>query len=135
MSAVTTAFANQIIDHITGEQVYSAPSTLYVALVKSDPGDGGDISQEVTSASYARSTISFNAAASRSASNDATVDFPQALEPWGTVTHWALMDAATGGNMLFYGAMLDGANNSAPRIVQVGDIVRLSALSATIRVP
>ena len=36
------------------------------------------------------------------------MEFDQATGSWGTITHWAIMDAATVGNMLAHGAFAQG---------------------------
>jgi len=70
---------------------------------------------EINNGSYARQTITFaNAGASTTGtiSSNATVSFPVATANYQTagstgnvVTHLALMDASTSGNVLFYGAL------------------------------
>jgi hypothetical protein len=41
--------------------------------------------------------------ASGQSANDAEIEFSTAGEDWPEVTHAALMDASTGGNMLYFG--------------------------------
>jgi hypothetical protein len=38
-------------------------------------------------------------------SNAAQLAFPEATGAWGSLTHFAVFDAATAGNIVFYGAL------------------------------
>ncbi|WP_025114172.1 phage tail fiber protein [Lysinibacillus fusiformis] len=59
----------------------------------------GDI--EVTAASYSRQPASFTAPTEGQTSNSADILFPIAAETWGDITHIGILDAKTGGNLLF----------------------------------
>ena len=103
---------NEILDHILGAAAWSAPSTLYVSLHTADPGESGaQDANEVSGGSYARVAVTnnltnFPAASGGAKSNGAAITFPTATGAWGTVTHWAIGDAASGaGNILFSGAL------------------------------
>lgn len=56
---------------------------------------------EVAKASYARKPTTFATAVDGQTSNNADILFPIAQEVWGEITHIAIFDAATGGNLLF----------------------------------
>ena len=56
---------------------------------------------EIAEASYERQPVPFNTPANGQTSNSVDVLFPIATENWGSVTHIAIFDARTGGNMLF----------------------------------
>lgn len=93
----------QILDHLIGAATWTAPSSLYLALFTSDPGDDGS-GTEVSGSGYARQEM----AMSRSGSvidNDALESFAASGGNFGTVTHWGVFDAASGGNLLFHGAL------------------------------
>jgi hypothetical protein len=47
--------------------------------------------------------------------NVADITFPAPTTGWGTITHFGLWDAATGGNLLIHGAL------TTPRTVSGGD--------------
>jgi hypothetical protein len=55
------------------------------------------------------------------ATNTSAVEFPTATGSWGTVTHTALYDASTSGNMLAVGQL------TASKSVGTGDVFRFSA--------
>ena len=100
---------NEILDHILGGGDYTRPATVYVGLHTSNP-DEDDSGTEVSGGSYARVSVTNNAtnwpAASGGAkSNGTAVTFPTASASWGTVTHFGIYDAASAGNLLYYGAL------------------------------
>jgi hypothetical protein len=83
--------------------------TLHFGLLTAAPSDT-TAGTEVTGGSYARiaktaASAGFNAASGGSATNSAEIDFGTATANWGTVTHFAIYDAATAGNMLAWGAL------------------------------
>ena len=118
MAYISETLANSILDEVLNGVEYSPPSTLYVALFDGDPLDAG---VEVSGASYARQSISFNSAASQEVTSAADVQFPEATEDWGQITHTAIMNAETAGDVLFSGSLTNNRN------VYSGDIVRLLA--------
>jgi len=122
MAAKTDYLENKILDHVLGVAAYTAP-TPYVALFTADPGESGDTTNEVSGGGYARvdASSAFGSAASGSSSNSSDIAFAQATADWGTVTHVAIMDAATGGNMLYYGAL------SASKTVAANDTFKFEA--------
>jgi hypothetical protein len=84
----------------------SAP-TIYVALFTATPNDAGG-GTEADYTSYARvSTTSsdWDASASGTVDNANAITFPAATGGSNTVTHFALFDAASAGNLLAYGAL------------------------------
>jgi hypothetical protein len=93
--------------------------TKYLALWIGDPGPDAAGGAEVTAggSAYVRETITFNAPNQGFTQNSATVNFPTPTADWGLIDHWAIFDAATSGNLLYYGAF-DGA-----QLVQVGGLI------------
>jgi hypothetical protein len=57
----------------------------------------------VSGPNYGRQAIAFDAAAAGATSNTGTVSFPVCGGSWGTISHWAVYDAPTGGNLLYFG--------------------------------
>ena len=128
MSALSAYLENKIADHTLGAVTYTPPATLYLALFTAAPSEtaGGT---EVSGGSYVRLAISNNAtnfpnAVSGVKSNGVALTFIEATGNWGTITHWGLFDASTGGNLLFFGAL--GAStviNTADQLsVPIGDL-------------
>lgn len=112
MSAATDYLENKIIDHLLRNQAYSPPATVYVALFTTATDDAGG-GTEVAGGSYARQAITLSAASGGTTSNTGALTFTNM--PAATVTHAALMDASSAGNMLVHGAL------SVPKVVGAGD--------------
>ena len=98
---------NEILDHILGGADYARPATVYVALYTVAPTDAGG-GTEVTGGSYARVAVTNNAtnwpaAASGAKANGTAFAFPTATASWGTVVAFGIFDAATVGNLLYWG--------------------------------
>ncbi len=120
MASKTNYFENKLIDQIFRGQAFSFPGTLYVALFTAAPSDAGG-GTEVSGGSYARVAVACSlanwagtqSAGSTSASsgtggttsNNAAITFPAPSANWGSITHFAIMDASTAGNMLVWGAL------------------------------
>lgn len=104
MAGISTYLAHKILDHVLGGVTYTPPSTVYMALYLSNPGDN-DTGTEVSGNGYQRQAVTFSAANNRRIVNSNQVEFPEPTGPWGTITHFGLKDAATGGNLLFYGEL------------------------------
>ena len=112
--ALTDYAENKIVDAMLRGQTLGAPATVYVALYTAACNDAGG-GTEVSGGSYARVAVTSslaNWAGTQSAgsttassgtggqtSNNAAITFPAPTANWGTVTHFALLDASTAGNM------------------------------------
>jgi hypothetical protein len=120
MAEFTDFMENKIIDHMLRNQAYTPPSTLYVALFTSATADDGT-GTEVSGGAYARQAVTLDAAEEGASENSADITFPTATEDWGTVTHLALMDALTGGNMLMHSPL------DASKTVNEGDTFKINA--------
>jgi hypothetical protein len=127
MSAASDYLENKLLDHTLRNTAFSQPSGLYVGLFTANTGlETNSPSAEVSGGSYARETIAFSAASSGSASNSATVTFDAATANWGTITHVAVLDASTSGNVLFHGAV------TSAKTIETGDTFQISSGNLTI---
>ena len=130
MAAMTDYLENKLIDWffrgqaigITGASAASGtgPTNLYFALFTAAPSDAGG-GTEVTGGSYARvtyastlanwagtqgaGTTAASSGTSGTTSNNNAITFPAPTANWGVVTHMALFDASTGGNMISHVAL------------------------------
>lgn len=105
MTAMSDYLENKVLDHILRNTAFTQPSALFVGLFTASPNDTGG-GTEASGNGYAREAVTFAAASSGSASNSADIDFgAPSGGTWGTITHWALFDASTSGNMLVYGSL------------------------------
>lgn len=113
--------AAKLLNGVFRGQSYTFPTTVYVALYTSDPTKN-DTGQEVTGGGYVRTAVVFGAPVLENGKqvirNSADVVFPVAETDWGTVTHVGIRDAATGGNLLYFGAL------NVPRTILSGDRMR-----------
>ena len=109
---------NKVQAHVFSGTAYTSP-TLYVALFTTATADDGT-GTEVTGGSYARQTMTMTTTGDTS-SNSAAVEFPTATASWGTVTHMAVYDAVSGGNMLAHGAL------TTSKTIADGDVFRFPA--------
>ena len=116
----TNYLEDKVLKHVFAGTAYTAPSTLYVALFTAAPSDTGG-GTEVSGGGYARQTATFTVSGTNPtvASNSANIDFPTATASYGTVTHIAVMDALTGGNMLAY------ASATTSKAIGTGDVLRI----------
>jgi len=127
MSAASDYLENEVLDHVLGNGAYTPAATIYVGLWTADDGlESGTLTSEVSGGSYARQSITFDAATGGSADSAATVTFPAATANWGTITHVALMDASTAGNVLFHGSV------TTSKTIESGDTFQISAGNLTI---
>ena len=94
----------------------------YVALFTTATTDAGG-GTEVTGGGYARQLVGLSAASGAGGltSNAADIVFPTATADWGTVTHVAIMDAATAGNMIMHSPL------DASKTIAAGDTFKINA--------
>ena len=139
MAAMSDYLENKLLDALFRAQAFAMPATIHVALYTAAPSDSA-AGTEVTGGGYARVAVTSSlanwagtqAAGSTTAStgntgttsNNNAVTFPTPSANWGSVTHFALMDAATGGNALVWGAL-----NTA-KTVNSGDAAPQFAIGA-----
>jgi predicted metal-binding membrane protein len=109
----------EILDHVFGGNAYTAPATLYLALHTANPAEDGSGTEVSTSGTaYARQTVTFTVTGN-TASTSAVVEYPTATASFGTVTHVAVWDASTAGNMLAYAAL------TSSKAIDTGDVFRV----------
>ncbi len=123
----TDFLENKLIDHQLGKTAYPMP-TVHVGLLTAAPSDAGG-GTEVTGGAYSRKATAgadWAAAASGSASNANVLTFATATAAWGTVTHFAIYDAATAGNMLRWAVL------TTSKTIASGDTASFAAGSLTV---
>lgn len=109
MAGLTDYLEGKLLDDLFGLAAYTVPGTLYVALFTASPSDSGG-GTEVTGNAYARVAVTNTSAtwtrSTSTISNNVAITFAApSPSAWGTVTHVALFDAASGGNMLAWSAL------------------------------
>lgn len=134
MASFSDYSENKVLDYLLRGEAFAVPN-LYLALFTSSNGleNNTPASQSEVSTSstgYARVAVpsytGFSTASSGQSTNVSTFEFPVAQADWGTISHGALMDAATGGNVIWWSAL------SAPRVVYSGDTIRFAPNTAVV---
>jgi len=127
MAAASNYLENKLLDHALGTASFTMPATVYLGLFTSGGGlEAGTLTAEISGGSYTRKVIDFAASSGGSAANSATIDFTTATATWGTITHIAVLDASTGGNVLYHGAV------STSKLIESGDTFQVSTGNMTI---
>ena len=119
--AFTTFLQNEVLDHVFRNTAYTPPSTVYIGLYTSATGTDGTTGTEVLGNGYQRKAMAFGASVSGAIDNTVAVEFPTATGSWGTVTHTAVLDEVTGGNMLAENEL------TASKAIGSGDVFRFQA--------
>lgn len=106
----STVSANNALDWQLGGATPTRPTARYLSMHTADPGATG--ASEASGTGYARQVLTFGAAASSQAKNSsATSMTPSAA--LGVLTHVAIWDALTGGNMLYSGPLTAAVTHTA----------------------
>ena len=151
MSAMSDFLENKLVDFLFRAQALgvtgataaagTGPANMYIGLLTAAPSDAGG-GTEVSGNNYGRATVvssltnwaGTQAAASTTASsgtggqtsNNAAITFATPSGTWGTVTHFGIYDAVTGGNLLFWGSL------TIAKTINQSDTVTFPAASLTI---
>lgn len=116
----TNYLENKVLAYVfTGTAFTSPSSSLYLGLFTTDPGEAGG-GTEVSGTNYARQLFTMTTTGAAS-TNGSAIEFPAAGSSWGTVTHVAVLDALTSGNMLASAAL------TASKTIGTGDVFRIPA--------
>ena len=106
-------------------EAFASPGDdLYVAAFTADTGlETNAPTAEVSGGAYARQQVAAAGwtQAGGQVENAADIEFPLATASWGTVTHVAVMDAATVGNVLYWGALTQS------RLIDTNDQLKFAA--------
>lgn len=118
--AMSDYLENKLTDALLRGQTYTMPATVYVALATTTGSDAA-CGTEVSGGSYARVAVTSSLAnwagtqsagsttassgTSGTTSNNAAITFPSPTASWGTVVEWCVLDASSGGNLLFRAAL------------------------------
>lgn len=130
MAAMSDYLENKLVDHLFRGISFSAPSNMHIGLLTAAPDDTGG-GTEVSGGDYAR--VQYNpsysnwkgtndevtntpsAGTTGTTGNAAAITFPAPTGDWGHITHFAIYDNSTSGNLMFWGAL------SIPKTVNDGD--------------
>ena len=123
------AQANKILEAQVGKNAFGT-QTAFVALSSTTPNINGTGVTEPTGGAYARvstSAATWGTASGGSISNAQAINFATATADWvggANLTHGVLYDAASGGNMIGFGALTVAKNvlNGDTASIAVGGI-------------
>lgn len=128
MSSFSNYTESLVLNWLLTTNAATRPTAWYVALFTAAPSDAGG-GTEVSGSGYTRTatgTMTVSGTAT-TASNSAAIEFAAASGGnWGTITHAAIMDASTGGNMLAWAPL------TTSRTINDGDVFRIPAASLTV---
>jgi hypothetical protein len=124
MTAKSDYLAAALVGHVFGKSTYTPPAHYYLCLLTltAIPSDTGSTISEVAYTNYTRllfNTGDLNAVSGQTESNATDMSFPQCGATGDTALAWAICDAASGGNLLYYGllpAAVPIANGQAPTV-------------------
>ena len=115
----TNYLENKLVDQVFRAATFAKPPALYVALYTAAPSDAGG-GTEVTGGGYARVNLppsdtnwgatqggvsGVSSGTGGATQNAVAITFATPSATWGTVTHFVIHDAATGGNPLVWGPL------------------------------
>lgn len=125
---------DKIQDHVLGGGDYTRPATVYIGLWTAtlDDTSTGATSGEVSGSNYSRVAVTnnatnFPASSSGEKHNGTAINFPTPSGSWGTVTHVAILDASSAGNILYWIAL------TASKAINSGDTVSFATSALSIQ--
>ena len=121
MADLSTYMEDRIINFMRNVAI-TGEAAVYVGLFTADDGlEAGTITSEVTGGSYARELAGLSASADGVSANAGDITFTTATAEWGLITHAALLDAITAGNVIMHSAL------AANKQVDDGDTFKILA--------
>lgn len=124
--------ANKVLNKLLRGEDYVVPGSYWIGAFKSanDVPLRGNVpgsASEVSASGYSRieirgaTSLTFTQSTAGASQASGTVAWPAATALWGTVTYVAILDAATDGNVILYGAL------NTPKVVDVSDTFSIPA--------
>ena len=135
MSQASDYLEDKLLDHVLRNTAFTSPSAVYVGLFTEGDSAGdntdlleeGTLTNEISGNGYARKAATFSAASAGSITTSGNITFdPASGGNWGTITHIAILDAASAGNVLFYGAL------TTSKTIEDGDTFQITAGNLTV---
>ncbi len=126
MTAKSDFLENTIIDMVLRSIAYSEPASVFISLYTTSPAED-DSGTEVSGGNYARLEVGaatgrdFVASSGGATSNNEEWLFNVASGNWGDITHVAVHDALTVGNLLYHGAL------TATKTINTNDQLKFAA--------
>lgn len=124
MGSFANFWEDEILDHLFMKGSYTMPTNLWIGLSTVDPTDDASGLAEPVGGSYARVSTAgadWNTSSGGATANAGDITFPEATASWGTITHFAIFDAVTAGNMVAHGSL------SVSKAIGSGDTAKFAA--------
>ena len=108
-----------VLSHQYRTATWAKPASVWIALFTAAPTDstggtevtgGGYARQEVTCADASWTFTADDGAGNSQIANANVITFANPTANQGTITHWAIMSAVTGGTVRHYGALTSSIN-------------------------
>jgi len=126
MAGFSTYLANAIINSSLKGQSFPIPSGTYFALFTADPTDTFTAGTEVSAAWYVRQATGTWASPTNGVTyNQAAATFPAVTVSSVTITHVGIVDAITGGNLLYSQAL------TTSKTLNVNDVFVIDSASTS----
>ncbi len=126
----TTYFLNLVAGNVFRSKTTPAiPANYYIGLSKTAPNMSGSNVTEPSGGGYSRVKLTgLSTPSNGTVTNSNAIDFNESTASWGTVTHFVVFDALTGGNLLMYGQL------TTSRSVEPSTIMTIKAGALTLSV-
>ena len=131
----STHYLNRIMGNLFKTKTSPAlPAAYHIGLSSTEPTIAGAGVTEPSAAGtgYARVILNnLSEPTDGTITNTAAISFPESLAEWGSIQYYVVYDAATGGNLLFYGGL------SVNRNVEINTVITIKSgeLSITLSNP
>lgn len=127
MSQASNYLEEAILNYFFRNQAVAQPTTIYLALYINDPTDA-DTGTEVSGGGYSRKQVTFGAPVQTGdkcvISNNAKIEFDIATTDWGSVSHWGIRTAASGGSLLCRGSFsrVENVQSGNRLTIEIGNL-------------
>jgi hypothetical protein len=122
--AMSNYLENKLLEAVVKNTTYTSPSTVYLALYSTAPTDS-TAGTELSGNGYSRQAVTFASAANGTITSNSAASFSTATGDWSPIVATAIVDASTGGNILFY-------KITPPRNIKSGDTLVVESGDITI---
>lgn len=123
---MTDNLANKIANATLRNQTYTSPANVYASLYSVAP-TASTSGTEIVGNGYSRQVTTFAAPSAGAVSSSGNVTFSCTGNNWPTVVAFAITDASTSGNIMFYQGI-------SPRNIKVGDSFQIDSGDLTITI-
>lgn len=132
MAGKSQGHADSVLNIVRGITP-SIPTNIYIGLLSTVPPTDNSSGTELSGNGYARQSATFGAptdaaeSGTRQIANTNTITFgPAVTADWATAEGFAVYDAVTAGNLLYWDYIRNAGGTPVTKTVQVGDEAKFS---------